>query len=116
MRRGEIYIADLEPVVGSEANKNRPIVIVSNNASNQSVEKYNIGMLTIIPLTTNISNIFPFQVLLPAKITNLNYDSKAQAEQIRTISSQRLKSSLIATLPNIIMLKIDDALRLHLAI
>jgi hypothetical protein len=55
-------------------------------------------MVTVVPVTSNVSGIFPFQVFLPAATTGLAVDSKAQAEQIRSVAAQRL-GRLIGRLP-----------------
>jgi mRNA interferase MazF len=115
MRRGDVYIADLEPVKGSEANKRRPVVIVSNDESNAVVEQLGAGMVTVVPLSTNIERIYNFQVFLPAKATGLSQDSKAQAEQIRAISTNRI-TLLVGHVPEQQMQALDGALRLHLAL
>jgi mRNA interferase MazF len=118
VRRGEIYVADLEPVWGSEANKRRPVVIVSNNASNEVVQELGAGMVTVVPLTTNIERVYAFQVLLPAIETGLERDCKAQAEQIRAVSTNRFAHDLgaVGEVPALLMLEIDEALRRHLTL
>ena len=79
MRRGDIYLADLEPSRGSEANKTRPVIIVSHNALNQIVEERRRGVVTVVPLSSNTDAVYAFQVFLPAEVTGLSRDSKAQA-------------------------------------
>lgn len=111
-----MYIADLEPVKGSEANKQRPVVIVSNDASNQVVEQRGAGMVTVVPLTTQTERVYAFQVLVPAELVGLEYDSKAQAEQVRALSTNRLQTRAIGILPAELMRQLDQALRLHLAL
>ncbi len=116
MKRGEIYVADLEPVRGSEANKRRPVVIISNDASNEIVERLSVGMVTVVPLSTQTERIFNFQVYLSAKLTGLDQDCKAQAEQIRSICSNRIQGSAIGYLPPALMELLDVALKIHLAL
>ena len=109
MRRGDIYYADLDPTVGSETNKRRPVLIVSNDASNRVA-----STLTILPITSNVSRVYPFEVLLNPKDSGLPKPSKAQAQQIRTISRERLRGNLAARLGSTLMRRVDDAIRLHL--
>lgn len=116
MQRGEIYYADLDPAQGREANKTRPVVIVSNNAMNRAAEDLGEGVVTIIPLTSNTSRVYDFQVLLPPLATGLPQDSKAQAEQIRSVDISRLSEQPTGTLPTDLMQKVDEALKLHLAL
>ncbi|WP_281507556.1 type II toxin-antitoxin system PemK/MazF family toxin [Brachybacterium sp. Marseille-Q7125] len=113
VRRGDIHLVDLEPVQSSEANQVRPAVIVSNDRANASALRHGRGVLTVIPLTSNVSRIYPFQVLLEAAATGTDRDSKAQAEQVRSVDAGRL-GPRIGRVPPPLMAQIDDALRLHL--
>jgi mRNA interferase MazF len=114
MLRGEIRLADLDPVPrGREADKRRPAVIVSNDRANAVAERLGRGVVTVLPVTSNTSRVFPFQTLLSAATTGLPQDSKAQAEQVRSISVERL-STVLGRVPHDTMAKLDDALRLHL--
>lgn len=115
MRRGEIRIVDLDPARGSEASKRRPAVIVSNDGANATATRLGRGVVTVIPITSNIQRVYPFQVLLPAAATGLEQDSKAQAEQVRSVAVERVGQQ-IGQVPAAIMLDIDEALRLHLAL
>ena len=115
MRRGDIHLVDLEPARGSEANKRRPAVIVSNDAANATAGRLSRGVITVVPVTSSVERVFPFQVLLPAAETGLSRDSKAQAEQIRSIAIDRVGDRM-GVVPNAILLDIDEALRLHLAL
>ena len=115
MRRGEICLVDLEPTRGAEASERRPAVIVSNDGANSTATRLGRGVVTVVPVTSNIAHIYPFQVLLLAAATGLQSDSKAQAEQIRSIAAERIGKSL-GQVPAGIMLHIDEALRLHLAL
>ncbi len=90
MLRGEIWQVDLDPARGSEANKKRPAVIVSNDRANAVTTQLRRGVVTVVPVTSNTDKVFPFQVLLPAVATGLQVDSKAQAEQVRSLAAQRL--------------------------
>ena len=78
-------MADLEPVRGSEANKRRPVVIVSNDGANGRAASLGRGVVTVVPVTSNVSRILPFQTLLEPDRTGLTRASKAQAEQVRSI-------------------------------
>jgi len=115
MRRGDIHFVDLDPARGSEANKRRPAVIVSNDAANATAQRLGRGVITVIPVTSNTQRVFPFQVVLRADDTGLDRDSKAQAEQIRSIAVERVGDRL-GVVPNATMLDLDEAMRLHLAL
>ena len=113
MLRGEIRLTDLDPTRGSEANKRRPAVIVSNDRANASATRLGRGVVTVVPVTSNVNRVFAFQTLLPAAETGLRVDAKAQAEQVRSVSVERL-GAVVAHLPPPLMAQLDDALRLHL--
>lgn len=108
-------MADLEPVRGSEANKRRPCVIVSNDGANRAAERLGRGVVTVVPVTSNVDQVYPFQVALPGAETGLPGDSKAQAEQVRSISVERMGDSVGVLSPGLLA-SLDEALRLHLAL
>lgn len=113
MLRGEVRLTDLEPARGSEADKRRPAVIVSNNRANASASRSGRGVVTVVPVTSNIARVFPFQTLLPAATTGLRVDSKAQAEQVRSVACGRI-GRVVGHVPAQVMAELDEALRLHL--
>lgn len=110
MKRGEIYFADLNPTVGDEIKKLRPVLIISNNANNNVA-----NTITIIPITSNVNKVYPFEVLLNVNESGLTKTSKAQCHQIRTISKNRISNKKIqGVVGNSILSKINSALKLHL--
>lgn len=115
MLRGEIRSVDLDPARLGEAGKRRPAVVVSNDGANAAAARLGRGVVTVVPVTSNVERIFPFQVFLPAEETGLPRDSKAQAEQIRSVSMNRIGGRL-GSVPADLMLRLDEALRLHLAL
>jgi len=115
MRRGDVYLVDLDPARGSEASKARPAVIVSNDAANRSVERNGRGVITVVPVTSNTDRVYVFQVLLEAGRAGLAKDSKAQCEQVRAVAVERLVQRL-GTVPPPTAAAIDTALRRHLAL
>lgn len=108
-------MVDLEPVRGAEASKRRPAIVVSNDAANSTAARMGRGVLTVVPVTSSVDRVYPFQVLLPAGAGGLPRDSKAQAEQVRSIDAERIGKQL-GRLPDRLMTSLDDALRLHLAL
>jgi mRNA interferase MazF len=113
MRRGEIHLVDLSPASGSEADKRRPAIFVSNDGANAMATRLGRGVITVVPVTSNVERIYPFQVLLLAAETGLARDSKAQVEQIRSVAVERVGARL-GLVPDALMLELDEALRLHL--
>ncbi len=108
-------MVDLDPALGSEADKVRPAVIVSNNGANVAAERSGSGVLTVVPVTSNVTRIYPFQVLLPAAQCGLHRDSKAQAEQVRSVAAVRV-GRCVGVLPADLLAQLDNALRLHLGL
>lgn len=115
MRRGEIHLVDLGPARGAEANKLRPAVIVSNDGANTAAARLGRGVITVVPVTSNVERVYPFQVRLPSAATGLARDSKAQVEQVRSIAVERIGARL-GDVPSVPLAEIDRALRLHLSL
>ena len=115
MRRGEIRFADLEPVRGSEANKRRPVVIMSNDGANMRAATLGHGVVTVVPVTSNVAQILRFQTLLDPDTTGSARSSKAEAEQIRSVNVRRL-GPRIGQLPPAALAELEEALRLHLGL
>lgn len=74
-----------------------------------------MALVTILPVTNNADSVYPFQVLLSAATSGLASDSKAQAEQVRFVATQRLLHRIGRVSPAELT-DLDDALRLHLAL
>ena len=73
------------------------------------------GVVTVVPLTSNVDRIYPFQVVIEVANSGLTIASKAQAEQVRSIAAQRLVARLGRISPAELT-ALDDALRLHLSL
>ena len=107
--RGDIFWVNLDPTVGSEIRKKRPAVVVSNNAANKRYDH-----VTVLPLTSkNTTKVEPFQIFLSQEESSLKKDSKALAEQIRTISKLRL-GQWVGHLGLESIQKINQAVKIHL--
>lgn len=115
MRRGDIVLVDLDPARSGEADKRRPAVVVSNDGANVTADRLGRGVVTVVPVTSNVDRVYPFQVRLPADATGLDRDSKAQAEQVRSVAVDRIATTL-GRVPAALMSELDDSLRLHLAL
>lgn len=108
--KGEIYLADLNPTVGSEISKTRPVLVVSNDINNEYA-----ATVTVVPITSTTDKIYPFEVFLPKGVGNLTNDSKAKANQIRTIDKMRLKKRF-GKINEESLRKIEQAILIHLEI
>ena len=98
----------LDPIEGAEIGKTRPAVIVSNDINNAVA-----ATVTVVPITTTTKKIYPFEVFLPQGRGNLQEDSKAKANQIRTVAQKRLVHP-IGSLSQHLMDKIGKAIKIHL--
>lgn len=98
---------------GSEADKRRPVVIVSNDRANAVAARLGRGVVTIVPVTSHTATVYPFQVLLESTSTGLRRNSKAQAEQVRSLAVERV-GAVLGRLQHDDLVRLDDALRLHL--
>lgn len=94
------------PTIGHEIKKSRPALVITNNINNE----YS-SVLTVIPLSSNTSKIYPFEVLLPSG-NGLEKDSKIMVNQIRTIDKIRLIKKL-STVSRGILKKVESAIKLH---
>ena len=109
IKRGEIYLAALGPVVGKEISKTRPVMVISNDKNNEFS-----ATVTILPLTSkNLQKSYPFEVFLAKGMGNLPKDSKVKADQIRTLDKSRL-ISLIGKLEQGQIIQIEKAIKIHL--
>jgi mRNA interferase MazF len=81
MNRGEVWWINFNPSVGGEIQKERPAVIVSNNAANR-----NLNRVQVVPITSNVSRMYPSEAL----VTVQGRQGKAMADQLTTVSKQRM--------------------------
>ncbi|MFD2830709.1 type II toxin-antitoxin system PemK/MazF family toxin [Corticicoccus populi] len=111
MKRGEVYLADLSPVVGSEQGGKRPVVIIQNNVGN-----YHSPTVIVAAITGRINKAkIPTHVEISKDTYNLDKDSVILLEQIRTVDKKRLMEKL-TYLNDSKMKEVDRALKLSLGI
>lgn len=109
IKRGELYYADLSPVVGSEQGGVRPVLVVQNDVGNK-----HSPTIIAAAVTSKINKAkLPTHIELSAIDYGLTKDSVVLLEQIRTIDKRRLKER-IGELPKTTMLRVDDALLISL--
>ncbi len=109
IKRGDIFLVNLEPVAGSEQGKTRPCLVIQNNESNK------FSPTTIIaPITTKVfSKEYPTNVNIVAEESGLNFDSTILFNQIRAIDKTRLLKKLSCLNPAI-MQKVNLAIKASL--
>ena len=107
IKRGDIYYADLSPVVGSEQGGVRPVLIIQNDIGN----KYSPTVIATA-ITSQINKAkMPTHIELEANEYGLSKDSVVLAEQIRTIDKRRLKEK-IGHLDDELMTRVNEALEI----
>ena len=109
IKRGELYYADLSPVVGSEQGGVRPVLVVQNDVGN----KFSPTVIAAA-VTSKINKAkLPTHIELPSNVYGLNKDSVILLEQIRTLDKRRLKER-IGELNENTMSKVDKAILISL--
>lgn len=109
VKRGDIYYADLSPVIGSEQGGIRPVLIIQNDIGN----KYSPTVI-ITAITSQINKAkLPTHVEISSEEYGLNKDSVILLEQIRTIDKRRLKDK-IGHINDELMVRVDQALMISL--
>jgi len=106
MRRGEVWWVNFEPSVGGEIRKQRPAVIISNDAAN----KY-LNRVQVVPLTSSVERVYPSEAVVMVN----DRPSKAMADQLTTVSKQRLMNRT-GMLSHDDMRKVEHAVRVQLGL
>jgi len=107
IKKGDVFWVNFDPTIGAEAKKIRPAVVVSNDISNE-----NSPIISIAPITSNVTRVYSFEVEIPAGTANLTSRSKVMVNQTRAIDKVRLGQRL-GRLPDTLMTKVKEALKLH---
>jgi mRNA interferase MazF len=110
MRRGELWLADMDPVVGSETSGSRPIVIMSSDEYNQLP----FQLVIICPLTSKLKP-YKSRIAIKRGLAGLDKDSWIKTEEVKTISVKRLKHK-IGDLPSDVLEQITHYIKIYLKI
>ena len=112
IKRGEIYWANLDPTIGAEIKKTRPVLVVSNDINN----RYS-PLVTILPISSKVKNLYPYEVFVGKGVAGLKNASVIKANQIKTIDKKRINGQLVGFIDNSeIMEGVDRAIKVHLSL
>jgi mRNA interferase MazF len=109
VRRGDVILANLDPTIGVEIKKTRPVVVLSNDSINQLSQ-----LAVVVPLTKNVAHLSPSHALIPKGVARLSFASKAVTEQIKAVDKRRLVKRL-GSLPPDLLAQVERALKNTLA-
>jgi mRNA interferase MazF len=109
VRRGEVVLARLDPTLGVEIKKTRPVIVLSNDSINQFAE-----LAVVVPLTKNTTRVSPSHAVIPKGAAGLAFSSKAVTEQIRAVDKRRLVRRLGRLGPDLLA-RVERALKNTLA-
>ena len=106
MNRGDVYWVNFDPAVGSEIQKRRPAIIVSNELSNIYMQR-----VQVLPITSNINKVYPCETL----VIIANNQGKALADQITTVDKSRL-GNFICALSKVEIEHVNQIIKLQLSL
>ncbi len=111
IKRGDVFLADLDPVVGCEQGGIRPVLIIQNNTGNRR------STTTIVaPITTKLaSGYLPVHVTIYPKLAGLRQNSNVMLEQLRVLDKERLINKM-GHLPPFVMTLVDRAIRISVGL
>ena len=110
MKRGDIYRVDWEPSIEGEPGFTRSAVVLTNNEAN-----HYLPHLVVAPITSNVTRLYPFDVLLPVACCGLKESSKVQLNYVRGLNRTRL-TRYLGALSEPLLLELNEKLRVHLGL
>lgn len=105
VRRGDVVLANLDPTIGVEIKKTRPVVVLSNDSINQFSQ-----LVVVVPLTKNTAHLSPSHALIPKGVARLTFTSKAVTEQVKAVDKRRLVKRIGSLTPSLLA-QVERALK-----
>jgi mRNA interferase MazF len=109
VKRGDVVVASLDPAIGIEIRKSRPVIVLSNDSINQFSQ-----LVIVVPLTKNTAHVSPSHALIPKGVARLTFTSKAVTEQIKAVDTRRIGTKLGSLTPALLA-QVERALKNTLA-
>ncbi len=109
VRRGDVFLANLDPTIGVEIKKTRPVIVLSNDSINQFSQ-----LVVVVPLTKNTAHLSPSHMVIPKGVARLTFTSKAVTEQVKALDKRRLVKRL-GSLTSPLLAQVERALKNTLA-
>jgi mRNA interferase MazF len=109
VKRGDVVVASLDPAIGIEIRKSRPVIVLSNDSINQFSQ-----LVIVVPLTKNTAHVSPSHALIPKGVARLTFTSKAVTEQIKAVDKRRIGKKLGSLTPALLA-QVERALKNTLA-
>ena len=109
VKRGDVVVANLDPTIGVEIRKSRPVIVLSNDSINQFSQ-----LIVVVPLTKNTAHLSPSHALIPKGVARLTFTSKAVTEQVKAVDKRRVVKRLGSLTPALIA-QVERALKNTLA-
>lgn len=109
VRRGDVFLANLDPTIDVEIKKTRPVIVLSNDSINQFSH-----LVVVVPLTKNTAHPSPSHAIVPKGVARLTFTSQAVTEQIKAVDKRRLVKRL-GTLTPSLLAQVERALKNTLA-
>jgi mRNA interferase MazF len=106
MKRGEVWWINFEPAIGGEIRKQRPAVVVSNDAANKHLNR-----VQVVPLTSTVDRVYPSEALVMIR----GKKSKAMADQLTTVSKRRVQN-MAGRLSKADLEQVEQAIKVQLAL
>jgi mRNA interferase MazF len=109
VRRGDVFLANLDPTIGVANKKTRPVIVLSNDSINQFSQ-----LVVVVPMTKNIAHLSPSHAVIPKGVARLTFTSKAVTEQVKALDKRRLVKRLGNLTPSLLA-QVEHALKNTLA-